>query len=83
MHSEFSTPCAHWPVENTLHWTLDVTLAEDHSRVRLDNAPGNLAVLRHVAFNLLKRHPDKASLNRKRFRAALEDSFLLALPSQI
>jgi hypothetical protein len=59
-----------------------VTFAEDASRVRLDNAPENLAVLRHVAFNLLKRHLDKASLKRKRFRAALDDSFLLALLSQ-
>ncbi len=70
---------AHWAVENTFHWTLDVTFAEDASRVRLDNAPENFAILRHVAFNLLKRHPSKASLKRKRFRAALDDSFLLEL----
>lgn len=70
---------AHWAVENTFHWTLDVTFAEDASRVRLDNAPENFAILRHVAFNLLKHHPSKASLKRKRFRAALDDSFLLEL----
>jgi hypothetical protein len=64
-----------------LHWTLDVTFAEAASRVRLDNAPENLAVLRPVAFNLLKRHPDKATLKRKRFRAALHHSFLLDLLS--
>jgi predicted transposase YbfD/YdcC len=74
---------AHWAVENTFHWTLDVTFAEDASRVRLDNAPENFAILRHVAFNLLKCHPDKASLKRKRFRAALDDSFLLELLTQV
>jgi predicted transposase YbfD/YdcC len=72
---------AHWAVENTLHWTLDVTFAEDASRVRLDNAPENFAVLRHLAFNLLKRHPSKVSLNRKRYRAALDDAFRLDLLS--
>ncbi len=73
---------AHWAVENTFHWTLDVTFAEDASRVRLAHAPENFAILRHVAFNLLKRHPSKASLKRKRFRAALDDSFLLELLTQ-
>ncbi len=73
---------AHWSVENTFHWTLDVTFAEDASRVRLDNAPENLAVLRHLPFNLLKRHPSTASLKRKRFHAALDDAFLLELLSQ-
>jgi len=73
---------AHWCVENTFHWTLDVTFAEDASRVRLDNAPENFAVIRHVAFNLLKQHPAKASLKRMRFRAALDDSFLFELLTQ-
>jgi len=73
---------AHWSVENTFHWTLDVTFAEDASRVRLDNAPENLAVVRHIAFNLLKRHPAKASLKRKRYRAALDDAFRFELLSQ-
>jgi predicted transposase YbfD/YdcC len=72
---------AHWSVENTFHWTLDVTFAEDASRVRLDNAPENFAVLRHIAFNLLKRHPSKASLKRKRYRAALDDAFRFDLLS--
>jgi predicted transposase YbfD/YdcC len=74
---------AHWAVENTFHWTLDVTFAEDACRVRLDNAPENFAVLRHIAFNILKRDPSKGSLKRKRFRAALDDSFLANLLSHI
>lgn len=74
---------AHWSVENSFHWTLDVIFAEDASRVRLDDAPENLAVIRHIALNLLKRHPAKLSLKRKRFRAALDDSFLFDLLTQV
>ena len=60
---------------------LDVIFAEDASRIRLDNAPENCAVLPHVAFNLLMRQPSKACLNRKRYRAPLPDSFRLDLLS--
>lgn len=74
---------AHWSVENTFHWTLDVVFAEDASRVRLDDAPENLAIVRHIALNLLKHHPAKLSLKGKRFRAALDDTFLLELLTQL
>jgi predicted transposase YbfD/YdcC len=74
---------AHWSVENTFHWTMDVVFGEDASRVRLDEAPENFAVIRHIAMNLLKQHPSKQSLKRKRFRAALDDTFLLELLTQI
>ncbi len=70
---------AHWSVENTFHWTMDVVFGEDASRVRLDKAPENFAVIRHIALNLLKQHPGKQSLKRKRFRAALDDAFLLEI----
>jgi len=39
----------HWGIENQLHWTLDVTFAEDASRVRTGHAPQNLALLTHRA----------------------------------
>jgi len=39
--------------ENTLHWTLDVVFNEDQSRVRKDNAPHNMAIVRHFALNML------------------------------
>lgn len=72
----------HWSVENSLHWVLDVTFREDDSRIRKDNGPQNFAVLRHIALNILKQDPSKMSLKQKRYRAALDDSFLLQLLSQ-
>ena len=44
---------SHWGVENRLHWRLDVTMNEDQDRTRLDNGPHNLAVLRHMALNVM------------------------------
>jgi predicted transposase YbfD/YdcC len=73
----------HWGIENTLHWVLDVTFREDDSRIRIGNAPQNMAVLRHIALNLLKQDPSKASLCRKRLRVALDEEFLFHLISQI
>lgn len=46
---------AHWAVENTLHWRLDVVFNEDHSRVRKDHAPLNMAMIRHLTLNMLQR----------------------------
>lgn len=50
---------AHWAIENTLHWTLDVVFNEDKSTVRKDHAPQNMAIVRHVVLNILntaKKH---------------------------
>jgi predicted transposase YbfD/YdcC len=71
---------SHWSIENTLHWTLDVTLDEDLARNRKDNGPANLAVLRRLALNIARAHPDtKTSLRRKLLRAGWDDSFLFEL----
>lgn len=72
----------HWSIENTCHWSLDVIFAEDASRVRIGHAPQNFALLRRLAMNVLKQDTSKASLNQKRFRAALDDDFLFLLLSQ-
>src|ERR1700704_3487469 len=71
---------AHWGIENTLHWSLDVTLDEDLARNRKDNGPANLAVLRRLALNIAAAHPDtKTSLRRKFLRAGWDDRFLFDL----
>lgn len=48
------TAVGHWDVENPLHWTLDMVMDEDHSRARAGHSAENLAVMRHVAFDLLR-----------------------------
>lgn len=73
----------HWSIENAFHWVLDVTFGEDDPRVRSGHAPENFAVLRHLALNILKQDQSKDSLKPKRFRAALNDQFLLHLLAQI
>jgi len=45
---------AHWGIENSLHWVIDMAMREDESRIRTDHAPANMAVLRHIALNLVR-----------------------------
>ena len=58
----------HWGIENGLHYCLDVSFNEDHSRIRRDHAPDNLTVVRHFALSALKQLPNplRASIKRKR-----------------
>lgn len=44
---------AHWLIENTLHWTLDVVFNEDKSTVRKDHAPQNMTIVRYLVLNML------------------------------
>ena len=74
---------AHWGIENRLHWVLDIAFDEDRSRARTDHAPENLAVLRHLALNLLRRDPARGSIAKKRFRAALDTDYLCAVLRQL
>ena len=74
---------AHWGIENRLHWVLDVAFREDDSRFRSGDGPENLAIVRHVALNLLRREPGRASTAKKRFRAALDDRYLRTLLDQL
>lgn len=70
---------AHWTIENQLHWVLDVALGEDAARSRADHGPQNLALIRKLALNIVRQHPEKASIKGKRKRAGWNDSFLLSL----
>jgi predicted transposase YbfD/YdcC len=67
----------HWDIESNLHWSLDVTFKEDHSRIRNGFAPENFAWLRKMAFALLKRETSyKGSIKRKRFKALMDNNYL-------
>jgi len=74
---------SHWAVENSLHWVLDVTFREDDARMRSGYAPQNMALLRQLALNILKKDPSKGSLRTKRYKAALDTTFLETLLLQI
>jgi predicted transposase YbfD/YdcC len=68
---------AHWGIENRLHWVLDVTFGEDHSRIRKENAPQNMAMLRHLALNLLgQERSAKVGVKIKRNRAGWDEAYL-------
>jgi len=73
----------HWRIENTLHWVLDVIFHEDDARLRIGHGAENFAILRRMVLNLLRRHPAKLSLKRKRFKAALDTDFLFELLTQV
>lgn len=73
----------HWRIENTLHWVLDVIFHEDDARLRIGHGAENFAILRRMVLNLLRRHPAKLSLKRKRFKAALDTDFLFELLAQV
>jgi len=74
---------AHWGVESSLHWCLDMTFHEDYSRIRKDHSAENMAVVRHLALNILKQYPEKISLARKRRRCSYDDAFLAGVLSSI
>ena len=66
----------HWGIENQLHWQLDVSFREDNSRIENRHGAANFGLFRKLALNLLKQHPHKESIARKRKRAALAPVFL-------
>lgn len=74
---------AHWTIENGLHWVLDVTFDEDRARNRKDHGPENLATLRKLALNLLRRARPDISVRRKRKRAGWSNAFAQSILGQM
>jgi predicted transposase YbfD/YdcC len=70
----------HWQIEGVLHWSLDVTMKEDASRLRSETAAQNMAWLRKMAFALLKKETTvKKSIRRKQLKACMEPNYLLTV----
>jgi predicted transposase YbfD/YdcC len=71
---------AHWGIENNLHWVLDYAFREDDQRNRIGNSAANLAIIRHVALNILNSEKKtKVGKKTKRLMAGWDDKFLLSL----
>ena len=61
---------AHWAIENNLHWVLDVAFDEDSNRTRQGYSAANLAIIRHLALNLIKQEKtSKVGIKTKRMKA--------------
>lgn len=70
----------HWRVENSLHWTLDITFNEDRQRKKDKNAAQNFAQAQKIALNLLKKEGTaKMSIRTKRLKASWDNNFLLKI----
>lgn len=74
---------AHWHIENSLHWVLDVAFDEDRARNRRDHGPENLATLRKLALNLLRSARPDISIRRKRKRSGWSDEFARSVLGQM
>ena len=71
---------AHWAVENSLHWQLDVSFREDESRTRSGYSAENFAVIRHIALNILKKDTYcKVGIKNKRLNAGWDENYLIKL----
>lgn len=67
----------HWGIENKLHWCLDMAFRDDESRARIGHSAENLAVIRHIALNLLKREVTaKVGIKTKRSKAGWDHAYL-------
>ena len=73
---------AHWGIENRLHWVLDVVFRDDLARLRTGHGPENMAVIRHMAVNLLRQAAPSVSLKNRRKRAGWNTAFLETLIRQ-
>lgn len=70
----------HWAVES-MHWLMDMVFRDDECRVRTEHAPANFTTIKHIAHNLLRRHPARLSMTNKRLKAGWNEQFLLSLIS--
>lgn len=67
---------AHWGIENSLHYVLDVAFNEDQSRARSGHSAENLAIIRRFALNILKNNKIcKLGVKNKRLKAAYDDNY--------
>ena len=70
----------HWRIENQLNWVLDVQFNEDDSRIRKDNSPENMAIIRQLALSLINQEKtEKKSVKSKQNKANWDNDYLLQI----
>lgn len=73
----------HWGIENQLHWILDVSFREGQSRATQGYSAENLAVIRHLAVNLLSQEKSaKGGTRAKRLKAGWDDQYFTKVLAQ-
>ena len=73
---------AHWGVENRLHWVMDVVFHDDLARLRTGHGPENMAIVKHMAMNLVQQATPTTSLKNRRKLAGWDPSYLETLIQQ-
>lgn len=74
---------SHWGIENSLHWVLDVTMNKDKSRIRNENAPEIIAIMRKWTLNMINKHKGDLSVKRMLQKMAMSPKNLLLLLQKI
>ena len=73
----------HWHIEINLHWSLDVSFADDHNRSRTGNAQENLSIMKRIALNMIsKDKSSKVGIKAKRKKAGWSNDYLKKIISQ-
>lgn len=68
---------SHWGIENSVHWVMDMSFGDDASRIRLGNAPENMAVIKHSALNMIRRYRNgRQTIKRLRKQAGWDNDVL-------
>ena len=64
---------AHWAIENSLHWVMDMVFRDDESQLRTNHAPANFRTIKHMAQHLFRPAPERIFLPQKRMSAGRDD----------
>ena len=67
---------AHWSIENSCHWVLDVAFREDHHRLREGHGPQNMALVRKIALAKLNNADAKCGIKNRRLKAGWDSTYL-------
>jgi predicted transposase YbfD/YdcC len=74
---------SHWGIENSLHWVLDVTFNEDKSRIRNENAPEILSMIKKWGLNIINQHKGNISIKRMINKIAMSPNNLILILQKI